>query len=156
MYSSGLRISELCNLRYEDISRKEMRIYIRKSKNRSEGKTQLSQKALDILFQYWYSYNQPREWLFPHPKDPSIPITPYYVTNAIREHETRLGLEHKLTNHSFRHAIGTHLYENGADILTIKEFLRHRSINSTMIYITLSSTTFDSLSNPFDLLGNRV
>jgi site-specific recombinase XerD len=154
MYSSGLRVNELCNLKCEDIlSKQGMLVRIRKSKNRSEGTTQLSEKALELLREYWCSFGKPRDWLFPHPNDPSKPITRYYVLKAIREHEDRLGLEHKLNCHSFRHAAGTHLYQNGNDILTIKEFLRHKSLSSTLIYVTLSSSIFSDLKNPFDLLG---
>jgi len=156
MYSSGLRVSELCNLRYDDVTKSSMRVRVRKSKSRSEGFTQLSKITLELLTMYWFNYERPKDWLFPHPKDPSKPITPYYVLKAIREHEERLGWEPRLCCHSFRHAIGTHLYENGTDILVIKKFLRHKALSSTMIYITLASTTFDDLKNPFDLLGSGL
>lgn len=153
LYSSGLRVSELCNLKWTDFTKASMQVRVRQSKNRSEGFTQLSQKTMEILYDYWRHYGRPKEWVFPHPNIAEEHITTYYVRKAIKEHEERLGLEHKLGCHSFRHCIGTHLYENGADILTIKEFLRHKSLNSTLIYITLASNTFKDLSNPFDLLG---
>ena len=155
MYSSGLRVSELCKLRYEDISKDKMSIRIRNSKNRTEGVTQLSEKGLAILTTYWYRYDKPRGWLFPHPKDPSKPINEYYVNKAISAQERLLGLEHRITSHTFRRAIGTHLYENGTDLLTIKKFMRHKSLSSTLVYITLSDTVFKDLKNPFDLLGNK-
>lgn len=59
MYSSGLRIGEVCHMRYEHIKRKQMRIYIPHSKNRSDRYAILSQKALDLLTEYWYSYGRP-------------------------------------------------------------------------------------------------
>ena len=49
-------------------------------------------------------------------------------------HEAELGWEHRLTCHSFRHAFGTHLYENGTDLLTIKHLMGHKSLHSTLIY----------------------
>jgi len=153
MYSSGLRVSELCHLKVSDIPKGDMRVRVRESKNRSEGYTQLSEKALTLLRQYWSSYGKPQDWLFPHPKDSSKPITPHYVRQAIREHEDRLGLEHKLSCHSFRHCLGTHMYENGEDLLKIKAVLRHKALSSTLIYITLASNTFDSVTNPLDILG---
>ena len=155
LYSSGLRVSELCNLKWSDFSKEKMQVRIRKSKNRYEGITQLSQITLELLVDYWRNFGRPKDWVFPHPYKPNEHITSYYVRKVIKEHESRLGLEHKLTCHSFRHLVGTHLFENGADILTIKEFLRHRSLNSTLIYITLSSSAFQELKNPFDLLGNK-
>src|SRR5699024_11723092 len=60
MYSSGLRVGEVCSLRYCDIQRKNMRIHVTHSKNRSDRYAILSQKALDILTEYWFAYNRPR------------------------------------------------------------------------------------------------
>ena len=65
MYSSGMRVSEVCHLRYEDIRRKQKMIYVSRTKNRWDRYTILSVKNLDILTEYWYRYNRPREWLFP-------------------------------------------------------------------------------------------
>ena len=48
--------------------------------------------------------------------------------------EEKLGWPHRFTCHSLRHAFGTHLYENGVDLLTIKELLGHKSLASTLIY----------------------
>ena len=56
MYSSGLRIGEVCQIRYEHIHRRQLRIYIPRSKNRSDRYAILSPKALDLLTQYWYTY----------------------------------------------------------------------------------------------------
>ena len=58
MYSSGLRVGEVCSLRYCDIQRKNMRIHVTHSKNRSDRYAILSQKALDILTEYWFAYNR--------------------------------------------------------------------------------------------------
>lgn len=134
MYSAGLRVGEVCSLRYRDIQRKNMRIHIAHSKNRSDRYAVLSQKALDILTDYWFAYGRPSGWLFPKQTDPSRPIDTFYITRHMRAHEESLGWEHRLTCHSFRHAFGTHLYENGTDLLTIKNLMGHKSLNSTLIY----------------------
>jgi integrase len=65
MYSAGLRISEVCHLRYEDISRTNMRIHIRHGKNRSDRYAILSKYALDVLTVYWLKCGRPMGWLFP-------------------------------------------------------------------------------------------
>ena len=56
MYSAGLRIGEVCRLRYEDIDRKNMRIHIFHTKGRNDRYAILSQMALDLLTKYWFSY----------------------------------------------------------------------------------------------------
>lgn len=153
MYSSGLRIGEVCHLRYEDISRTHMRVHIRNSKSRDDRYAILSQKALDILTQYWQECDRPRGWLFPKQHDPDRPIDIFFLSWHIHEHEERLGWERKLTCHSFRHALGTHLYESGADLLTIKAILGHKSILSTTIYVHLASNNLKHVNNPFDSAG---
>lgn len=153
MYSSGLRIGEVCHIRYEHIKRKQMRIYIPCSKNRSDRYAILSHKALDLLTEYWYAYGRPLTWLFPKQTDPQRPIDTFYLSRHIHAHEDRLGWNHRITCHSFRHAFGTHLYENGSDLLTIKELLGHRSLNSTTIYVHLASNGTGAATSPFDLMG---
>lgn len=153
MYSSGLRVGEVCALRYEDISRSAMRIHIRHSKNRFDRYALLSKQALSILTDYWYSAGKPTGWLFPKQKHPDQHMVCYTVTQMIHSHEEELGWEHHLTCHSFRHAFATHLYENGTDLLTIKSLLGHQTLNATMIYVHLASNAVSDVISPFDRLA---
>ena len=150
MYSAGLRIGEVCHLRYEDIKGKSMRIHVTHGKNRQDRYAPLSEKALKILTEYWRSCGRPTGWLFPKQTDPNRPIDTFFLSRHIHEHEDRLGLPRRFTCHTFRHALGTHLYENGTDLLTIQAILGHRSISSTTIYVHLSNRTISSIRNPFD------
>ena len=156
MYSSGLRIGEVCHLRYEDISRTHMRIHIVHSKSREDRYAVLSRKALDILTQYWMECGRPRGWLFPKQTDPERPIDSFFLSRHIHEHEDRLGWPRRITCHSFRHAFGTHLYESGADLLTIQALLGHKSITSTTIYVHLAASALRQVSNPFDSRGGAA
>lgn len=153
MYSSGLRIGEVCNLRYEDINRSSMKVHIRHSKNRQERFAPLSKYALDILTEYWFKRGKPMGWLFPKQTDPDRPIDTFFLSRHIHAHEERLGWPKRITCHSFRHALGTHLYENGADLLTIKAILGHKSLSSTTIYVHLADTSFSEVINPLDKMG---
>lgn len=153
MYSAGLRVGEVCALRYEDVSRSSMRIHVRHSKARSDRHAILSKNALDILTRYWFSAGRPTGFLFPNRNDPGRPMASYTVNQFIFAKESELGLEHKLTCHSFRHAFGTHLYENGTDLLTIKALLGHKSLNSTTIYVHLASNGTRNATSPFDRMG---
>lgn len=153
MYSSGLRVGEVCALRYEDISRSSMRIHIRHSKARSDRFAILSRNALDILTQYWFSAGKPMGFLFPNRSDPARPMAPFTVNRFLSAKESELGLKHRLTCHSFRHAFGTHLYETGTDLLTIKALLGHKSLHSTTIYVHLASNGTGNAVSPFDRMG---
>ena len=153
MYSSGLRIGEVCSLRYEDIQRKNMRIHISHGKNRSDRYAILSKTALDILTQYWFACGKPLGYLFPKQNGQDRPIDTFFLSRHIHAHEDRLGWPRRLTCHSFRHAFGTHLYENGTDLLTIKALLGHKSLNSTTIYVHLARNGTAAAVSPFDRMG---
>lgn len=150
LYSSGLRISEAVSLRYEDIQRKDLRIFIRCTKNRSERYAMLSVNALDILTDYWRTHGKPREWLFPGTK-PDSHIVKYTASIYIRNHLKRTGCTLPVTAHTFRHSYATHLYEQGTDLVTIKNLLGHRSLNSTLLYVHLARTGMGNAVSPFDV-----
>lgn len=154
IYSAGLRISEVCNLKCKDIDRQNMRIYISRSKNRSARFAKLSPKFLLLLEVYWRNCGKPKNYLFPKQSGADKPIDTFYLSRHILAHEERLGWEHRLTCHSFRHAFATHLYEKGTDLLEIKALLGHKSILSTTIYIQLASKSTSTVISPFDTLGD--
>lgn len=149
-YSSGLRISETCALHYDDISRKNMSVYVRESKNRSDRYTILSKNNLEILTQYWYEYDKPKDWLFPGQKE-GTHINKQSLHTVIKGHVERLGWNKEISCHTFRHCYGTHHYERGTDLNTIKHLMGHKSLSSTMIYVHLSSKAKSGIQSPFDL-----
>lgn len=75
------------------------------------------------------------------------------LQRQVMGHRDKLALNPRLNCHSFRHAFATHLYENGADLFTIKELLGHKSLHSTLIYLHLASYTARKITSPFDLMG---
>lgn len=156
MYSSGLRIGEVCFLRYEDIDRKQMRIYIRRAKNRSARYAILSKYALDLLTSYWFQCGRPKEWLFPSNSNAAVPYSSTSFSNKFVCYRKRFQWNERLTCHSFRHAFSTHLYENGTDLLTIKELLGHKSLLSTTIYVHLANNGVQSARSPFDQFGGDL
>ena len=152
MYSAGLRIGEVSRLRYEDISRRNMKIHISKSKNRSDRYVPLSPFALDALTHYWRVYGRPMDLLFRTRYDSSKTVTPEFMRQHINKTERKLGWPHRFTCHSFRHAFATHFYEDHQDLLTLKALLGHHSINSTTVYVNLSSATLHQYASPIESL----
>jgi integrase len=153
LYSAGLRIGEVCNLKCEDIDRKNMRIHITRGKNRTDRYAILSSKTLKLLEKYWYSCGKPQNYLFPKQSGKDEPIDTFYLSRHIHAHEDRLGWKRRITCHSFRHGFGTHLYEKGTDLLTIKTLLGHKCLHSTTIYIKMASNGISSAVSPLDDLG---
>lgn len=152
MYSSGLRVGEVCRIKCEDIDRRSMRIHITHGKNRSDRYAILSPLALKELENYWHRCGNPRNYLFPQRHNPNKPIYSQFVDHHIALTEEKLGWKHRFTSHSFRHAFATHFYEDTHDLLTLKHLLGHRAINSTTVYVTLSGSTFSKYASPYDSL----
>ncbi|MDO4553049.1 MAG: tyrosine-type recombinase/integrase [Bacillota bacterium] len=156
MYSSGLRLGEVCSLRYEDINRSQMRIYIHHAKSRSSRYAILSRYTLDLLTSYWFECGRPKSWLFPANRKPGAPYSPTSFSNKFVLYRKRFHWNERLTCHSFRHAFGTHLYENGTDLFTIKELLGHKSLLSSTLYIHLANNGIQSAISPFDQFGGDL
>ncbi len=133
MYSSGLRVSEVCRLRYGDIRRKQKMIYVSTFKNRQDRYTILSEKNLEILTEYWYRYNRPMGWLFPSTvrDEPLTAAVELFVKKQVQ----KLGLPEGVTPHTMRHCFACHMLEDGVSHTFIQQLLGHRSPGSTDVYL---------------------
>ena len=153
LYSSGIRVSELCRLHCGDILRSKNCIYISRSKNRSDRYAVLSDKAYDLLVFYVrtaYRGAKPQDWLFPGQKAGSHICEQTVYNVFVHQLETR-GLSGNGFNlHSLRHAFGLHLYESGADLFAIKEAMGHKSLSSTEVYLALGIGNGRSVKSPYD------
>ena len=154
-YGSGLRVSEICALRVQDIDSKQMRIFIRSSKGNKDRYTILSQQGLEFLRDYWRNFRpkHPEGLLFPGWRNLTS-ITERAINDALKKWLTVAGISRKVSIHSLRHGFATHLLEDGVDIFTIKELLGHRSISSTTVYLHLANVGADLVS-PADRIGNN-
>ena len=153
MYSSGLRVSEVAHLHYEDISRNKRQIHVRETKNRSDRYTILSERNLQILTEYWFAYGKPKEILFPSS------MTGTYITNngieaIMKQAVQRAGIPVNATPHSLRHSFATHLMEDGVDLRCIQTLLGHRDPKSTEIYLHISNKTLMGIKSPLDRKWN--
>ena len=157
LYSSGIRVGELCRLKCGDIRRSTGSVFISKAKNRHERYAVLSRKALEILIAYIrtaYPDARPEDWLFPGQKKGSH-ISDQSVRNVFNNAVAKANLADRgFVLHSCRHAFGLHLYEAGVDVMTIKEALGHKSLASTEVYLTLGIGNGRSVKSPYDLPGN--
>ena len=149
MYSSGLRISEVLHLKYDDISRTNMQIYIHESKTHTSRYALLSKRALDILTEYWFKCGRPKGILFPNQWTGDY-LTPSATGLELRKSVKRAGLPKDIHSHCLRHSFATHLLEDGVDIRYIQTLLGHHSPKSTEIYLHVSNKTLLGVQSPFD------
>lgn len=152
MYSSGMRVSEVIHLHYDDISRTNMQIHIRDAKNRMDRYTILSRRNLDILTQYWFENGRPRGILFPNQFTGNY-LTVSSVQQVMRRSVAAAGLPVKATPHSLRHSFATHLMEAGVEQRSIQSLLGHRDPKSTEVYLHVSNKTIMGIRSPFDQKG---
>lgn len=154
LYSSGIRVSELCRLRCGDIHRSKNAIFISRSKNRTQRYAVLSGKALLLLISYirsCYPNATKEDYLFPGQK-PGSHIDDQSIRNVFYKAVQEAGLSDRgFVLHSCRHAFALHLYEAGTDIMSIKEALGHKSLSSTEVYLTLGIGNGRSVKSPYDL-----
>jgi integrase/recombinase XerD len=94
-YAAGLRISEACHLRVEDIDSKQMLVHVRHAKGGKERITLLSAKLLEVLRDYWRK-EKPRHWLFPG-KTPDRPLSSDAARQALQQICLDAGLTKKCT-----------------------------------------------------------
>jgi integrase/recombinase XerD len=153
-YGGGLRISEACRLRPEDIDSARKLIHVRLGKGGKDRFVMLSERLLEILRGYWVQARPAGGWLFPGRKA-GEPITRTAVAHAIHAAATKAKLRKKVTPHLLRHSFATHLLESGTDIRVIQVLLGHSSIRSTARYTQVSERHIGSVKSPLDKLRVR-
>ena len=152
MYGAGLRVTEACDLRVDDIDAKRNVIHVRRGKGNKERIVPLSPRLLIGLRTYWDVCRPPQPYLFPG-DDPAAPITADRVRHAMRAAVRTCKFTKKVTPHVLRHSFATHLIDTGTDIRVIQAILGHASIRTTMQYAQVSTARLAKAKSPLDLLG---
>jgi integrase/recombinase XerD len=147
IYSSGLRLSEVLNLKISDIDSTRMQVFVRQSKGHKDRYTLLSKKVLPVLRQYFEEY-KPKEWLFEGEKGKKYSQSS--VQTIVKDAYRNAGIKKKATTHTLRHSFGTHLLENGTDLRYIQVLMGHESVKTTEIYTHVTTKGFDQIQNPLD------
>lgn len=151
MYSGGLRISEACKLRPEDIDSKRMLIRVL-GKGDKQRCTLLSRRLLPELRDYCRLDRPARTRLFPG-GTPDGHLSREAVTRVFREAFRATGIAKDATPHALRHSFATHLIDTGTSIAVVQALLGHASLETTELYTHVSATQIARTRSPLDLLG---
>ena len=136
MYSCGLRVSELISLKKKDINIKNSFIRII-GKGNKERIIPIGEIALEYLNKYFelLSYNSKlnnSKYIFINKN--GLPLTRQYFFKIIKYYSIKANINKNISPHTLRHSFATHLLENGAPLIAVKNLLGHESINTTQIY----------------------
>jgi integrase/recombinase XerD len=130
LYASGLRVSELVALDRESIE--EHRIQVRSGKGKKDRVVYVDEGTLILLKEYLQDRKDDNPALFVNRR--GTRLTDRYVEILVKRHAKRAGIKKKVTPHTLRHTFATHLLQNQANIMVIKDLLGHASLSTTQIY----------------------
>lgn len=141
LYATGLRVSELVNIKIKDIDRNEKIIKVigKGSKERIVLYNNHTKKAMDIyLGDGYHVLNKVNSGYLILNKDGNK-LSERYVRNIINKLVRKAELDIKISPHTLRHTFATDMLEEGADLMTVKELLGHESLNTTSIYTHITN-----------------
>ena len=156
-YSAGLRVSEVINLRLQDIDRERQQLFIHCSKGKKDRYVRLSPLVLDILEQYYrLSETKPKNYLF-EGQEKGKPYTIRSAQQIFTNAKVSAGIIKSVTFHSLRHSFATHLLEKGVDVVFIQDILGHFDIKTTQRYLHVRRDLLINIESPIDdLYKNRI
>jgi len=150
-YSAGLRISEVVNLKVEDVDSSRMQIRVVNAKGCKDRNVILSPTTLTLLRKYYKLY-KPKKWLFEGGF--SVKGNRQYSHTSIRKVLTKAclksGITKHITFHTLRHSFATHLLENGTQIQLIQKLLGHTNLKTTFLYLHLQEYQLQEVESPLD------
>lgn len=147
LYSAGLRISELLNLKSGDISESRFMIRVRQGKGRKDRYTLLSKPLMKKLAEYNRLY-RPKVWFFE--RRPGEPFTESIISKRLKAAALEAGITKRIYPHLLRHSFATHLLEQGTDIKIVKELMGHNNIKTTERYVHIADTFKSNIKSPLD------
>jgi site-specific recombinase XerD len=134
LFSTGLRVSELCSLpRDLDINKDEFSI---RGKGEKVRVVFISDEARQAVKRYLEKRTDMHDALFVSHrlKNAPTPLTPRSIERMVRHYATKAGVSKKVTPHVIRHSFATDLLENGADLRSVQMLLGHANIATTQVY----------------------
>jgi site-specific recombinase XerD len=153
IYSGGLRMGELLNLRIKDIHSNEGYIFLKGAKGKKDRHTLLSKYLLQLLRIYYKEF-KPSYWLFEGQTGGKYSAKS--VQNIFRKAQQDSGVNPWSTPHTLRHSFATHLLEDGVNLRIIQIWLGHESSKTTEVYTHVVGLNNKKIENPLDNLMDAI
>jgi integrase/recombinase XerC len=155
IYSCGLRVSELCGLRVDDVGWSEQIVRVR-GKGKKERLVPIGRPALMAIQDYWNTFKQPpggASPIFFSETKKRAPLAPVQLARRLKQFLAIAGLDPSLTPHKLRHSYATHLLDAGADLRSVQELLGHAHLVTTQVY---THVTTERLKKAYDAAHPRA
>ncbi len=148
-YGMGLRVSEVVNIKVEDIDSDRLAVHIRGAKGKKDRYVPLPVTILPLLRRYYLDY-RPQQYLLQGQYGGKY--AKVSVQNIFKTAMRKAGVHKRIGVHGLRHSYATHLLESGADMRFIQELLGHNSIKTTQIYTKVTPRSLSNIKSPLDTL----
>jgi integrase/recombinase XerD len=148
LYSSGLRLSELTNLKIGDVELDEKIGWVRSGKGAKDRLFILPNALIEDLKKHFHGKEE-TDYVFSGYKDK---MSQRNVQKIVTQSVKKAGIKKPIHVHSLRHSYATHLLESGVDIRKIQLLLGHSSLSTTQIYAHVSTEELKKIKNPLDEL----
>jgi integrase/recombinase XerC len=155
IYSCGLRVSELCGLRVEDVNFNEQVVRVL-GKGKKERMVPIGEPALRAIENYWSALLEPpgsAQPVFRADTKKAAPLNPIQLARRLKNYLSQAGLDPHLTPHKLRHSYATHLLDAGADLRSVQELLGHAHLITTQVY---THVTTERLKKAYDAAHPRA
>ncbi|PIU75952.1 integrase [Candidatus Pacearchaeota archaeon CG06_land_8_20_14_3_00_35_12] len=149
LYATGMRVSELVNLKKEDINLQEKVGWVRRGKGKKDRLFIIPEKLVPEI--QFFIDNSKTPFLFSS-SNKDEHLTARNIQKILKTTAKIAGISKKVSPHTLRHSFGTHLLDSGVDIRRIQELLGHSSLQTTQIYTHISTEEIKKIKSPFEEL----
>ncbi|MBI4154993.1 tyrosine-type recombinase/integrase [Candidatus Woesearchaeota archaeon] len=147
LYSTGLRLSELLNLKRSDIDFEKNIVYVRRGKGKKDRVTIISDSLKMDLLKYYSNCSFETEYIL---EGRNGKYSKKSIQKILKIGGRKIGIE--VHPHMLRHSFATHLLEAGTDIRYIQKLLGHSDLKTTEIYTKVSNRDLSKIKNPLDYI----
>lgn len=148
LYGCGLRVSEIVDLKKENVNFGEGLVHIKLSKGKKDRFVKIPESIKEELI----SYCRLNESKILFPSNRGGKLTVATIQAILKNSARKAGIKKRVYPHLLRHSFATHLLEQGTDLRVIQKLLGHSSIKTTQIYTQISQASIKNIKSPLDNL----
>ena len=147
LYSCSLRVSEVINLKWKNIDRSRMVLYILDAKGGKNRQVPLNNILIKLMEEYYREYKT-QSFIFKGQF--SEQYSSRSVLQVVKQLALKAGIDKRAYTHLIRHCSASHMVENGIDINLIQKILGHQNIKTTLLYTHISHNIISKIPSPLE------